>query len=104
MRPKLIPHSIHWEIGNAFSAMFKRKRVTVEDALQAIKAYQKVPIRFVDVELEEAVKLAAKLKIYAYDAYFIRCVIKYKSPLLSLDQSLVDSARSMKAQVLEVIG
>ena len=26
------PMSLHWEIGNAFSAMFKKKRLSLEDA------------------------------------------------------------------------
>lgn len=98
----IAPHSIHWEIGNAFSAMFKRKRVSIDDAIQAIEAYQRIPIRFVEVELDEAMRLAERLDIYAYDAYMIRCAIKYRSPLLSLDRSLVNSAKLVKAQVIEV--
>ncbi len=82
--------------------MFKRNRVTVEDAVQAIKAYQNITIRFVDVELEEAVRLASRLNIYAYDAYLIRCALKYKSPLLSLDQRLLNFARSVNTQIVEV--
>ena len=98
----IAPHSIHWEIGNAFSAMLKHNRISVGDAIKAMQVYQKIPIRMVDVELEETVKLADKLNIYAYDAYLIRCAIKYKSPLLSLDKSLVNSAKSVKAQIMEV--
>ena len=98
----IAPHSIHWEIGNAFSAMLKRNRISVTDAIKAMQVYQKIPIRMVDVELEETIKLADKLNIYAYDAYLIRCAIKYKSPLLSLDKSLVNSAKSVKAQIMEV--
>lgn len=98
----IAPHSVHWEIGNAFSAMLKRSRITIEDAVQAINEYQKIPIRFVDVEIDEAIKLANLLNIYAYDAYIVRCAIKYKSPLLSLDKNLINSASSVKAQILEV--
>ena len=98
----IAPHSIHWEIGNAFSAMLKRRRITVEDAIRAIDLCQKIPVRFVDVEIEEAIRLADVLNIYAYDAYLVRCAIKYNSPLLSLDQGLVQSAKSAKVQVLEV--
>jgi len=92
----IAPHSIHWEIGNAFSAMLKRRRITVEDAIRAIDLYQKIPVRFVDVEIEEAIGLAEALNIYAYDAYLVRCAIKYNSPLLSLDQGLVQSTKSAK--------
>jgi len=98
----IAPRSIHWEIGNAFSAMFKRSRITVAQALQAVKAYRTIPIRLVDIELEQSLKIADTLGIYAYDAYLIRCALKYKSPLLSLDRNLVNSARRMKARVIEV--
>lgn len=96
------PHSVHWEIGNAFSAMFKRNRVTLEQALKAIQTYSKIPIRFVDVELEQSLEIAETSNIYAYDAYLIRCALKYRSPLMSLDRNLVDFAKRMKVKVIEV--
>jgi len=99
----IAPHSIHWEIGNAFSAMLKCRRITVEQAIQAVKLYQQIPIRFVDVKLEEALKIADKLGIYAYDAYVIRCALKYKSPLISLDRNLINAAKGIKANVIEVV-
>ena len=99
----IAPSSVHWEIGNAFSAMLRRKRIGVEQAIRAVKLYRRIPIRFVDVELEETLKIADALGIYAYDAYLIRCALKYKTPLISLDQNLVNSARQMKARVIEVV-
>ncbi len=33
----IAPHSIHWENGDAFSAMLKRKRIAVEQAQKAIQ-------------------------------------------------------------------
>ena len=98
----IAPHSVHWEIGNAFSAMFKRKRVTLEQALKAVQAYSEIPIRFVDVALERSLEIAETLSIYAYDAYLIRCALKYKASLISLDRNLVDSAKCMKVKVIEV--
>lgn len=99
----IAPHSVHWEIGNAFSAMLKRERIRVEQAIQAMRLYQQIPIRFVDVELEESLKIADTLGIYAYDAYLIRCALKYKSPLISLDRKLANAAKEMKARVIEVV-
>jgi hypothetical protein len=40
--------------------------------------------------------------IYAYDAYLIRCGLKYTAPLISLDQGLVEAARRMGVNVVEV--
>ena len=99
----IAPYSVHWEVGNAFSAMLRRERITVEQAIQAVKVYQQIPMRLVEVELEESLKIADTLGVYAYDAYLIRSALKYKSPLISLDQDLVRAAKEMKARVIEVV-
>ena len=98
----LAPSSIHWEIANAFSAMFKRNRLTLAEALTAIAIYQQIPIRFVEVELEESLKIADELGIYAYDAYLLRSAIKYNLPLLTLDQGLKEQAERLGVKVIEV--
>ncbi len=96
------PASIHWEVGNAFSAMFKRKRITIEQSRQAITEYQKIPIRFLDIELNEAIQLSEQLGIYAYDAYVISCAQKLKCPLISLDKGLLEAAQMTKVSIIEV--
>ena len=98
----LAPPSVHWEIGNAFSAMLKRRRVTLAEALKAIEVYRQIPIRYVEVELEEALKVAGEAGIYAYDAYLIRCAQKYGTPLLTLDKELGRVAERMGVEVIEV--
>ena len=98
----IAPHSVHWEIGNAFSTMLKRKRITLDQALKALEAYGKIPIMFLDVELDVSLRIAGELGIYAYDAYILRCAQKYLSPLVSLDRYLVDCAKSMGVRVMEV--
>jgi len=98
----IAPFSLPWEICNAFSAMLKQKRITIEQAVQAVAIYQSIPLRLVEIELDEALKLADQLKIYAYDAYLIRCAAKYNTPLLSLDQKLLNQAKRVGVAVLEV--
>jgi len=99
----IAPHSVQWEIGNALSAMLRRDRISVDQAIQAIRVYQHIPLRFVEVELDEAIEIADRLGIFAYDAYLIRCALRYRSPLISLDRNLVNAAREMEANVIEVI-
>jgi predicted nucleic acid-binding protein len=96
------PPSIDWEIGSAFSAMLKRSRITLEQALEAIEVYQEISLEIVEIDLKEAVRLAGKHNIYAYDAYILRCAIEHNLPLISLDQNLLDVARQEGIQVLEV--
>jgi predicted nucleic acid-binding protein len=98
----MAPGSIHWEIGNAFSAMLRRKRVTLAQAHQAFAAYRQITVRFVDVEVEDSLHIADSLNIYAYDAYLIRCALKYNAPLLTLDKGLAHSAGLMKVKVVEI--
>ena len=98
----IAPASIHWEIANAFSAMFKRSRLSLEEAIKAVVIFKQIPIRFVEVELEESLRLANQLNIYAYDAYLLRCAQKQKAPLLSLDKALLALAKQLKLQVVEV--
>lgn len=98
----IAPSSVHWEIGNAFSAMLKRNRVTLAQARKAIEIYNRIPIRFVEVELERALEIADHLNIYAYNAYLIRCALRYKLPLISLDRNLLNSAKQMEVDIIGV--
>jgi predicted nucleic acid-binding protein len=96
------PLSVHWEIGNAFSSLLKRRRIMLEDALQAINIYLQIPVRFVEVELTDCIELADELGLYTYDAYLLRCATKYHLPLLTLDNPLREAAKKKKVEVLEV--
>ena len=98
----LAPTSVHWEIGNAFSAMLKRKRVRLTQVHKALNAYAEIPIRFVDVDLADALEIAAELKIYAYDAYVLECARIHRSPVLTLDAGLMRAAEKIGLDVLEV--
>lgn len=98
----IAPSSLHWEIGNAFSAMFKRKRINIEQAISALDAYHQIPIRFSDIELGIAVELSHNLNIYAYDAYFIGCALKHNTALISIDEGLLKMANKAGVKILEV--
>lgn len=96
------PYSVHWEIGNAFSAMLKRRRVTLEQALRAVSAYCAIPITFLDVDMSQSLRVAAEHGIYAYDAYLVQCALQYDVSMISLDAGLVSAARQAGVRVLEV--
>lgn len=97
------PRSVYWEIGNAFSAMFKRNRITLDEAKRAgLAMYEQMSIRFVDVAIVRALELAEQLDMYAYDAYILACALDLDAPLLTLDKKLSDAANLIGAQVVEV--
>jgi predicted nucleic acid-binding protein len=99
----IAPESIHWEIGNAFSALLKRHGITLERTLSALMIYENIPIRFVKVELESALKIADTFNIYAYDAYLIECALKYRTSLLTLDNHLAGYAQKKGIEVIRIV-
>ncbi|MGC2238403.1 MAG: type II toxin-antitoxin system VapC family toxin [Pyrinomonadaceae bacterium] len=95
------PRSLYWEIGNAFSAMIKRGRITLEQATAAIEIYEQIPISLVDVDLKQALEIVDKHKVYAYDAYMIACALSRNCPLLTLDGGLAYAAKAAGIEVWE---
>jgi predicted nucleic acid-binding protein len=101
-RNLISPASVHWEIGNAFSAMLKRKRINLAMAQESVEVYRKIPIQFIGIDILKALELAAKLDIYAYDAYILQAALDQECDLLALDRGLIHSAKQVGVNVLEI--
>ncbi|MEE8056423.1 MAG: type II toxin-antitoxin system VapC family toxin [Pseudomonadales bacterium] len=98
----IAPNSVHWEIGNALSAMIKRERANLSQAKKCLSAYGQIPIKYVEADLTQSIELVSSLKIYAYDAYLVRCALEFGTPLLTLDSGLKYAAGRVGVEVLEV--
>lgn len=98
----IAPQSVHWEVGHALSAMFRRGRISLEQALACLKSYRLIPLRYVEVPLERAVEVAHRHGMYAYDAYLIVCAQQFGGHLLTLDSGLRQVAAKEGVLVLEV--
>ena len=96
------PGSIPWEIGNAFSAMFKQKRLTLAEAEKGISIFASIPLRYIQPDFLKVLKLSKQGNMYAYDAYFLDCAIRHKAPLLTLDRKLLTSAQNLNVEIMEV--
>jgi predicted nucleic acid-binding protein len=90
----IAPASMPYEIGNAFTAMFKRHTITIDEVLKALQVFEAIPIRLVDVDLGQAVVLASEMNLYAYDAYMVEVAVRYRAPLLTLDKRLAEAAKN----------
>lgn len=96
------PGSIPWEIGNAFSAMFKQDRLSLDEAQKGLSIFESIPLRYVEPDFFNSLSLSKKINMHAYDAYFLDCAIRYKSPLLTLDRKLKAAAQRINIETLEV--
>jgi len=95
------PEILPYEVGNALSAMVKRKQLTPEEALQAEQKTCSIPVRLVAVDVQKALKLAIKFNIYAYDAYFLHCTKSLKYPLFTFDKHMKQVASELNIEMLE---
>ena len=95
------PEILPYEIGNALSAIHKRKQITDKEALAAQRATNKIPVRLVAIDIQKALQLALEFNIYAYDAYFLQCAVALSSSLLTLDSRMKKVATELGIEVLE---
>ena len=98
----IAPGCLRWEIGNAFSAMLKRKRLNIDQAMQGLKIFASIPIQEMAVSLHSAVQLSERHQIYAYDAYYLELARRSTSPLLTLDKRMAEIARSEGIKYKEI--
>jgi predicted nucleic acid-binding protein len=96
------PGSIPWEIGNAFSAMFKRNRLSLEEAQKGLEIFKRIPLRYIEPDFTNVISISQKNNMYAYDAYFLDCALRQKAPLLTLDTKLKSVSNDLKIPTLEV--
>ncbi len=95
------PEVLPYEIGNALIAVKRKGRLNDREILRAFDISQRIAVRLVAVKIREAMKLAFRFSIYAYDAYYLQCCIESKSPLLTLDGRMGDIAKSLGIKVVE---
>lgn len=94
------PEVLPYEIANALTAMKKRGRLTEREILKAFKISQSIPVRLMPIKIYDALKIATKFSIYAYDAFYMQCCLETKMPLISLDNRMCEVAKSLSIKVV----
>ena len=59
-------------------------------------------LRYIRTDFVNAITISKQTGMYAYDAYFLDCAIRLKTPLLTLDRKLMSAAQELNIKVLEV--
>lgn len=97
----LAPDVLPFEIGNAITAMMKKKLITADEAPLIWDATQLIPVELSTIGIREALNIAIEHNIYAYDAYFLQCAIKHQCPLITLDHQMKEIGKNLKIEILE---
>lgn len=96
------PAVLPYEIGNALSALVRRKVVMARQIPTIWDAIDAVPVELAMIDVRAATVLAGRLGIYAYDAYFLQCALEARIPLLTLDAGMKRTAMTLKIPVVEL--
>jgi len=94
--------SIHAEVGNAISAMFKQKRITLAQATEIIKNFEQLSFEIITFDLHRSIQISHQYQIYAYDAYVLECAHRHHLPLMTLDNLMKEKAKQLKISLTEV--
>ena len=82
------PEVLPFEIGNALTAMMKKRTLKTDELTSAWDIVQAIPVELRPIDIRSALEIASQFNIYAYDAYFIECAVSLRCPLLTLDQRM----------------
>ena len=99
----LSPEIISFEIGNALINLFKRQKIAEAKLLEAYKNFIAMPIRNINIDIERALKIACKYKIYAYDAYYLETAYRLKLPLITFDKLMKEVGSDLNIRILDDI-
>ena len=95
------PDVLPFEIGNALTAMMKKNTLKKEEVESAWDIVQQIPVDLRRTNIKDALSIAIKYNLYAYDAYFLECAKNLRSPLLTLDVGMKKVAQEMGITILE---
>jgi len=94
------PEILPYEIANALMAVRKKGRLTDRETLRAFNISQGIPVRLVPIKIYDALRIAVKFNIYAYDAFYLQCCLEAKLPLISLDNRMCEVAKDLAIKVV----
>ena len=100
-RSIISPEVLPYEIGNALIVMKRKGRLNDREILRAFDLSQRIAVRLVSVNIRDAIKIALRFNIYAYDAYYLQRCLENKLPFISLDHRMCDIAESLEIMVVK---
>ena len=94
------PEVLPYEIANALIAVRRKGRLSNKEVLRAFDISQSIPVRLVPIRIHDAMRIAVKFGIYAYDAFYLQCCLETKLPLISLDNRVCDVAKILEIKLV----
>ena len=94
------PNMVSYEIANALTKMMKKKIIEKERMVDAFKYFRKISIETIEIDIERALEIAWKFKIYAYDACYLESAKRLNLPLLTFDNNMITIGKELGINIL----
>lgn len=98
----IAPGCVRWEVCQALSVMIRQKGIDVVEARRGMDILDNIPLRYVEVDMDQVLSIASRMKGVAADAFLLETAIRYNAPLLTLDRSLSRAAESLGIEVVRL--
>jgi predicted nucleic acid-binding protein len=96
LAPTMLPH----EIGNLLMRLKKQQVLNNQEIIAIYDDFKKILLRLLNVDVEGALIIACKYRIYAYDAYYLEAASRLKLPIITLDRKMKKIASNLNIQIL----
>jgi predicted nucleic acid-binding protein len=95
------PSIISCEIANALTRMMRKNVIVSEEQMLAlIRNFKFIPIKIVDIDIEKALKIAWRYKIYAYDAFYLEVAKRLQLPFVTFDGGMRKIGKELGLNIL----
>jgi predicted nucleic acid-binding protein len=82
-------------------SLYKRHKLSADEVLAAYKDYISIPLNIIKIDVEQALKIACKYNIYAYDAYYLEAAYRLKLPLITFDTPMKKVGLDLNINIME---
>jgi predicted nucleic acid-binding protein len=96
----LSPSMVSFEIANGLTKMMKRKIIDKQRMMSAFEYFKWIPIKILEVDIEDALEIAGEYNIYAYDACYLASAKKEDLPLLTFDGNMARIGKEIGLTIL----
>jgi len=96
------PEILPYEIANALSKMVRRSILEPENAQEAYRLTELIPVNLHSVNISEALTISSRFKIYAYDAFFLQTAISLNGSILTIDKQMLRIAKELNIKNVEL--
>ena len=95
----VVPALWHYEMNNLLRSAYRKKRLTEDDAREALETLNQVPLAIEDLPETPARKrilhLALQFDLSSYDAAYLELADRHKIPLHAADTKLKGAAKQL---------